>query len=139
MKFKKYLQERLILDELLLLEDEVEKKPLDKKFIIKLMNYLENLFPSYGDFDNNMSIELSKYVKGELKDVRKLKKRIHEIILRLKHKLIRDTQTKVEKLTAIPKVQITQNQVKEPEKPVVKQSPIEILDRGNNGENRTSY
>jgi len=132
MEFKKYLKERLIIEELTLLEDEVETKPLDKKFIIKLMNYLESLFPSYGDFDNSMSVELSKYVKGDIKDVRKLKKRIHEIILRLKHKLIRDTQTKVEKLTAEPK---TQEGSKPLEKLIPKSvpSPMEILDRGYNG------
>jgi hypothetical protein len=132
MEFKKYLKERLIIEELILLEDEVETKPLDKKFIIKLMNYLESLFPSYGDFDNSMSVELSKYVKGDIKDIRKLKKRIHEIILRLKHKLIRDTQTKVEKLTAEPK---TQEGTKPTEKLTPKSvpSPMEILDRGYNG------
>ena len=46
-----------------LLNEAFEKQDIDTKFVVKLMGYLDSLFPDYGTFSQNINTELKKYVK----------------------------------------------------------------------------
>jgi len=89
-----------------LIKENEEKESLNREFILKMMNYLDGLFPSYGKFDGSINNELQKYMRsGENgKDIRRIKKRIHDILQKAKNKMLGSIQAKVEKIQVVPKV-----------------------------------
>lgn len=88
--------------ERLLIENEVG--PLDQKFITKLVNHIEKMFPTYAELDSGINIELRNVIRvGDGKEVKKVKQKIHDILQRAKTKLLRDIQNKVEKIKATRK------------------------------------
>lgn len=88
----------------LLLKENDETVGLDSKFITRLINYIDSVFPSYGDLDSNIDNELRKVMLiGDGVDVKKVKKKINAILLKAKHKLLNDIKNKAEKIQVIPK------------------------------------
>ena len=80
------------------------KEYIDKTFVIKLCNYIEQLFPGYGSMDNSILNEVRKKIdETDPKIVKKTKEKIHSIILDERKKLLKRIQTRVEKLRIIPK------------------------------------
>lgn len=87
----------------IILEDESPSIGIDSAFIAGMCNYLEKRFPNYGDFDVAVGNEIRKYMKGDNSYVKKVKKRIHEIITKAKGKFLHDVYNKVEKIKIQPK------------------------------------
>jgi len=88
---------------MLIVEEETASVGLDPAFVAGLSNYLEKCFPSYGDFDVAVGNEIRKYMKGDNSYVKKVKKRIHEIINKCKSRFLHDLTNKVEKIKVQPK------------------------------------
>ena len=82
-----------------LLEEAMKIQSLDSKFVTKLMNYLESVFPSYGEFSQNINTELKKVVpvgdEEKMKEFGKVKKKIHDIVTKAKQKFLNDVEKKV--------------------------------------------
>jgi len=77
---------------------------LSPEFISRLVNHLEKMFPAYGDFDQQIGNEIRKYMSGEdNKKVKNMKKRLHDIILKLKVKFLVGVQNKAERLKVVPR------------------------------------
>jgi hypothetical protein len=87
----------------LIFEEESASVGIDQSFISGLTNYLEKRFPTYGDFDLAVGNEIRKYMKGDNSYVKKVKKRIHEIINKCKSRFLHDITNKVEKINIQPK------------------------------------
>jgi len=86
-----------------LIEQEAASIGIDPAFTTGLANYLEKRFPTYGDFDVAIGNEIRKYMKGDNSYVKKVKKRIHEIIQKCKNRFLHDITNKVEKIKVQPK------------------------------------
>jgi len=77
---------------------------IDPKFISRLLNYVDSkCFFSYGDFDVAVGNEIRKYMKGDNSYVKKVKKRIHDIINKARNKFLMDVSNKIEKIKVQPK------------------------------------
>lgn len=88
----------------MLLKENEETVALDSKFITRLINYIDGVFPSYGDLDSNINNELRKVMKvGDGTDVKKVKKKIHNILMKCKAKLLHTLKDKAEKIQVEPK------------------------------------
>lgn len=87
----------------LLVEEESASVQIDSNFVARLVNYLEQKFPNYGEFDIQVANEIRKHMVGDSGYVKKVKKRIHEIINKCKHKFLHDVTNKVEKIKIQPK------------------------------------
>lgn len=87
----------------LILEEESPSIGIDPAFVAGMCNYLEKCFPNYGDFDVAVGNEIRKYMKGDNSYVKKVKKRIHEIINKSKSKFLHDVGNRVEKIKIQPK------------------------------------
>lgn len=87
----------------LLVEEESASVQIDPNFVARLANYLEQKFPNYGEFDIQVANEIRKHMKGDNSYVKKVKKRIHEIINKCKAKFLHDLTNKVEKIKVQPK------------------------------------
>jgi len=87
----------------IILEDESPSIGIDSAFIAGMCNYLEKCFPNYGDFDVAVGNEIRKHMVGDNSYVKKVKKRIHEIITKAKSKFLHDVYNKVEKIKIQPK------------------------------------
>jgi hypothetical protein len=82
-----------------LLKENDNMTSLDGKFITRLINYLDGLFPSYGNLDQNISVELKNIMKdNDSKDIQKVKKKIHNILMRCKSKLLTKVKDQVERI-----------------------------------------
>jgi len=88
---------------ILMVEEETSSTEIDPAFISGLANYLEKRFPTYGDFDVAIGNEIRKYMKGDNSYVKKIKKRIHEIISKCKSRFLHDVTNKTEKIKIQPK------------------------------------
>jgi len=65
------------------------KEPLDNAFLIKLVNYLDTLYPQFGTFDDKIYNEVRKYIGAmDNKEVIKIKKRIHKVVTDEKDKFL---------------------------------------------------
>ena len=87
----------------ILAEDEVNSVVIPPDFISRLLNHLEKCFPNYGQFDQQVGNEIRKFSVGDNSYIKKLKKRIHEIIIKAKHKYLTTIGARVEKIKIIPK------------------------------------
>jgi hypothetical protein len=88
---------------------------LNPQFVSRLSNYLEKGFPSFGDFNTAVGVELRKYMQGDNDQIRKMQRKIHNIINKAKEKFLHGIQAKCEKILVVPKDQPT----------VVDEPPIE--------------
>jgi hypothetical protein len=88
---------------MLILEEESDSIGLNPAFIAGMSNYLEKCFPSYGNFDVAVGNEIRKYMKGDNSYVKKVKKRIHEIINKCKGRFLHDVINRTEKIKVQPK------------------------------------
>ena len=88
---------------ILMVEEETASVEIDPAFISGLSNYLEKCFPAYGNFDVAVGNEIRKYMKGDNSYVKKIKKRIHEIINKCKSKFLHDVTNRTEKIKVQPK------------------------------------
>jgi hypothetical protein len=93
------------------LSEDEHSTSLDPVFISGLCNYLEKKFPSFGDLNQVVSIELRKYINGDNAYYKSVRQRIYDIINKLKNKFLKDIENKMEKIQVIPK-------------PIPKSSPI---------------
>ena len=88
--------------------DQVEsnKVPLDNKFIVSLVNHLdEKLKLEFGSFDSAICNEVRKYMdESDGKEVKKVKERIHKIILDEKRKFLKRIQTRMEQFKVPKKI-----------------------------------
>ena len=87
----------------LLNEEESVSVQIDPNFVARLANYLEQKFPNYGEFDIQVANEIRKHMMGDNSYVKKIKKRIHEIINKCKSKFLHDITNRVEKIKVQPK------------------------------------
>jgi hypothetical protein len=88
----------------ILLKENEDMNTLDPKFITRLINYIDKLFPSYGNLDHNISIELKSIMDNkDTKDIQKVKKKIHNILMKCKSKLLTRVKDQVEKISIGPK------------------------------------
>lgn len=98
-----------------LILEAAQKEELNKKFIVKLMNYLESIFPDYGQFSQNMTTELKAHMKigteEKAKELKKVRKKIHEIITKEKMRFLNNVQNKVER------IQVTGDEIIQKEEP----------------------
>lgn len=78
--------------------------PINREFVVKLTNYLDKLLTlEFGTTDNNIYNEIRKFCdERDPKVVKKIKERIHKIILDEKRKYLKRIQTKMEMLK-VPK------------------------------------
>jgi hypothetical protein len=87
-------------------EEENKDVPMDfisREFIIKLVNYIDSRFPQYGGFDNDIYNEIRKYMdETDSKQVKKIKEKVHNIVIKEKVKFLKRIQNSVEKLQ-VPK------------------------------------
>jgi hypothetical protein len=91
----------------LFLKENEEMVSLDPKFISRLTDYIDKLFPNYGTFDSNIDAEIRKVMKtGDGKDVKKIKIKIHSILMKCKNKLLHTLKNKVENIKVQPKQEI---------------------------------
>lgn len=111
----------------LLVEEESASVEIDPNFVARLVNYLEQKFPNYGEFDIQVANEIRKHMLGDNSYVKKVKKRIHEIINKCKNKFLHDITNKVEKIKVQPKETPKQS-------PIQKNSPLGT-DEPNSGYN----
>ena len=80
------------------------KEVINQQFTVKLINYLDSLFPSFGTFDSQILNEIRKNVdETDGKAVKKTKEKIHSIILDEKKKFLKKIQNRMERLRVIPK------------------------------------
>jgi hypothetical protein len=82
----------------LMTEDE-DIQHLDPVFISKMCNYLEKLFPTYGDFDRRVGNEIRSFVKSDNKQILKVKRKIRDIINKAKEKFLDKVSRNCENIT----------------------------------------
>lgn len=97
------LKEQFLNEVSLLLKEDEDTNNIDPIFVSRLMNYLEKVFPSYGSFDGAVGKELIKYVKGDQKHIKKIKKKIHDIISKARVKFLDTVQNKIERVSVTPR------------------------------------
>jgi len=76
---------------------------LSPEFVNRLCNYIEKVFPAYGDFDSAIGNEIRKYMKGDNNQIKKMKKKLHDVINKAKSKFLDTIQNKCEKIKVVPK------------------------------------
>lgn len=111
-----------------MLKEEAEfTASLDPVFITRLSNYLEKSFPSFGDFNMAVGVELRKFMKGDENQLRKMQKKIHNIITKAKDKFLQNIQAKCDKIQVVPKEKVTKSAIEiEPVEPdVPNEEPIQ--------------
>jgi hypothetical protein len=107
MNFKEhYFQEgkqfAQLVESVLMEEIEVTDE-LSQVFVNRLSNYLEKCFPTYGDFNQKVGVELRQHMKGDNNQIKKMQQKIHAIINKEKDKFLRNLQNKCEKIRVVPK------------------------------------
>lgn len=101
-----YTEDKQFINEVreLLTEEEI-----DPSFVTKLINHLEKFTHlPYGDLDVAVYNELRKTVKGDNEQIKRLKKKVHDIIIKAKNKFLSNVQNKIEKITVTPKAEQTE-------------------------------
>jgi hypothetical protein len=130
MSFKKYLE-----------EDYIREESIDSKFITKLVNYLDSLFPSHGEFSDKMGAELKKYVKmgdeESYKEFKKLKNKVHDAFLKSKQKFLTDLQNRIERININTKKEVD-DKVTLPQ-PEIEKLPVQKLPDSSKIENEESF
>ena len=76
---------------------------LDPKFLTGLLSFLEKRLPDYSSFNEALGAELLKYVdNSDMDKVRKIKKKIHDIIMKEQIKFFERVRNRVERID-VPK------------------------------------
>jgi hypothetical protein len=80
------------------------KVPLDSKFIERLSNYIDSIFPSTGDFSSRIKVELRKVVKNKNdKELEKTNKKVKDILYKEYHKFLDNIEKRMAKILLEPK------------------------------------
>jgi hypothetical protein len=91
-----------------MLKEDIEfTSSLDPIFIARLSNYLEKRFPSFGDFNTAIGLELRKYMSGDNNQIKKMQRKIHNVINKAKEKFLHSIEDKCNKIRAVPTDNIT--------------------------------
>lgn len=87
----------------------IEEK-IDNSFVVKLTNYLEKIFPIYGDFDKLAGNEIRKYLSGsDEKKIKQTKDKVYKILIKAKNKFLMSVRDKVSNLEVNSKAKVEQN------------------------------
>jgi len=101
MKFNEhYFLEKTLINEMEIL---LVEENIDKVFIARLMDYLEkNITFQYGSLDNNVYNEIRKVFPSLSNDtIKKIKKKIHDIIIKGKNKCLYNIKNRIEKIDVV--------------------------------------